>query len=1014
MKFMIERPVLAMILFAGVLILGIYSLSNSSIELVPDEKLPALSISANWYGASAEMVLQRIALPIEEEVMGIKWTSKVETQCDEGFCTVRAEFSRGADMNFVYVLLKERMNKLRERLPAQVGLPRVLAYEPDEFKKKPFFTVSLFGDASVFTTRNRVEREVAPLLRSIPGLQGVEITGGVPMAVRISTDMERMKALGIDTGSLLRALALSFYSVVSVTARDHGKEIALALANPAQDVSDLEKVVVGYFGERAVYLRDVAQARMGYQEMREEGRYNGKPTVVVDVYKQPQASTMELAGRIRRSLGDLSRKFKDRLQYKIVNDESEELEKRLSGLGRIALLILAVIFLILFLTVRDWRGALLIFASVFFSVFATFTAIYIFNIPLNLLTLSGFALGFGMFVDNAVVVYDSILRLREKGCSREYAALEGPRRVFIPVLASTFTTIIVFFSFAYFQGRLRVYYLPLAEVISIALLCSVVVAYTLVPPLAARAEFRFTPEKKGRRHGVYGFFLRYPLFVILPVAALLVFSFLLFREKVTFGRFFSWYEKQSLNVWLQLPAGSEFADVREALLKFEKVALDKTYERQVNASINENSAAMEITFPPAVEFSAAPYALKEELIAVAQNLAGVGIGISGFDPEGYYYSPDSGSFLPYSIQIKGYDFQRLLKICDGLKKGLLLHRRISEVSIQTDKGYSWGAGGKYFNLRPDFAALRRVGLDPAYLLQLISTVIAPRGALPRLRVGDREYEAEIRMKESEGIELRELLDKEFASASGRPFRLRDVVTLEERQVKGGITRENQEYVAFVRWDYLGSNKAGERVYKAVYKNLQLSPGFSKSEEENRFMMKKEEQQQLNWAMALSLLLVFLIIAILYESLLQTLLIMISIPLALIGVYFAFVIADFPFDSTAYVGVILLFGVVVNNAIILVDHINFYVRQGLPVRQAIAVGSFERIRPIFLTSATAVFGALPLVLFRQGEQTDIWSALALCTVGGLTASAILVPVVIPVFYDLLDRLHVYLRRVLPRS
>jgi HAE1 family hydrophobic/amphiphilic exporter-1 len=365
--------------------------------------------------------------------------------------------------------------------------------------------------------------------------------------------------------------------------------------------------------------------------------------------------------------------------------------------------------------------------------------------------------------------------------------------------------------------------------------------------------------------------------------------------------------------------------------------------------------------------------------------------------------------MPYSIQIKGYDFQRLLRLCAGLKKSLLLHRRISEVSVQTDKGYSWGSGGRYFNLRPDFAALRRSGLDPAYLLQLVSTVIAPRGALPRLRVGDREYEAEIRMKESAGIELRELLDKEFASVSGRPFRLRDVVTVEERQVKGGILRENQEFVAFVRWDYLGSNKAGERVHKAVYGNLELPPGFAKSEEEQRWMMKEEERQQLNWAMALSLFMVFLIIAILYQSLLQTLLIMISIPLALIGVFFAFVIADFPFDSTAYVGVILLFGVVVNNAIILVDHINRYVRQGVPMRQAVARGAFERIRPIFLTTATGVFGALPLVLFRQGEGTDIWSTLALCMVGGLTASAILVPIVIPVFYDLLERLRLYARR-----
>lgn len=1012
MNRMVDRPVLALIFFVAVLLVGAYSIGNSTIELVPDEKLPALAISASWYGASAEMMLQRVALPIEEEVMGVKWTSRVETQCDEGSCTVRAEFSRGADMDFVHVLLKERMNKLRGRLPAQVALPRVRAYEPEEFRKKPFFTVSLFGDASVFTTRSRVERELVPSLRSIPGLQGVEITGGVPMSVRISTDMTKMKSLGIGTADLLRALADSFYSIVSVTARDQGKEIALALASPARDVRELETVVVGYFGGRAVRLGDVARAEMGYGEMREEGRVNGMPTVVVEVYKQPQASTLKLASRIRGSLRRLEGKFGEQLRYQVSHDESEELERRILGLARIALLILAVIFLILLLTVRDVRGALLIFASVFFSVFATFTAIYLLRIPLNLLTLSGFALGFGMFVDNAVVVYDSILRLREKGCERRAAALEGPRRVLIPVLASTFTTIVVFFSFAYFQDRLRVYYLPLAEVVSIALLCSVLVAYTLVPPLAARAALRFIPEKKERRHRGYAFFLRYPLFVILPVAAVLAFSYALFRDKVTFGRFFSWYERQSLYVWLRLPAGSEFADTREALLKFEKVALAKAYERQVNASIRENSAFLEITFPPAVEFSAAPYALKAELIAVAQNLAGVGIGISGFDPESYSYSPESGSFLPYSIQLKGYDFQRLQRICGELKDSLLLHRRIRDVSIQTDQGYSWGGGGKYYCLRPDFAALRRFGLDPAFLLQLVSTAISPRSALPRLRIGGREYEAEVRMQGSEGSELRELLEREFAGPGGRPFRLRDVVALEERSVKGGILRENQEFVAFVRWDYLGSNKAGERVHKAVYKNLQLPPGFSKSEEEPRWMMREGEQRQLHGAMALSLLLVFLLIAILYESLLQTLLIMLAIPLALIGVFFAFVVADFPFDSTAYVGVILLFGVVVNNSILLVDHINHYARQGMPVRQAAAKGAFERIRPIFLTSATGVFGALPLVLFRQGEQTDIWSALALCIVGGLTASAILVPIVIPVFYDLLERLRLHLRR--PRS
>ncbi|RPJ57961.1 MAG: efflux RND transporter permease subunit, partial [Dehalococcoidia bacterium] len=639
----------------------------------------------------------------------------------------------------------------------------------------------------------------------------------------------------------------------------------------AASTTDIETIVIGRSQERPIKLKDVATVFMGYEEMKEEGRYNGQPTVVVDVFKQPLSPSMATSAAVRQRMDQAIKKMGGRLNYMVISDESEELTHQLLGLARISLLILVVIFLILLITVRDVRAALLIFSSVFFSVFATFTVIYIAKIPLNLLTLSGFALGFGMFVDNAVVVYDNILRLREKGMSPLQASIEGPRQIFVPVLASTLTTVIVFFSFAYFQGRLRIYYLPLAQTIAVALLSSVVVAYTLIPPLAARMNFRYKPYREGKGSNAYRFFFRYPLFVILPLVAAIFFSYTIFKKEVSFGQFFSWYQKQSINVWLRMPPGTEFEDTKNSILGFEKIVVDKPYEKAITTKIGGNFAFMEVSFPPEIEFSAEPYQLKQELISLATNMAGVGIGVSGFDPEGYYYMPDTGSFLPYSIQVKGYDFERLIRLADEIKQSLLLNRRVKEVSIQTDRGYSFMRGGKYYSLTLDYDAMRRLQIDPRHITYLIGSTLSSRGNMTfnRMRVADKEYDIELRLQGSENLELDELMNKEFKTSTGIPFRLTEVTRLSEKEARGGISRENQQYIAFINWDYLGSTKAGDKFHKAMYKNLEVPPGFMKSLEEQRWMMKEEEKFQLVQSIIISLFLIFLILTVLYESIWQT-------------------------------------------------------------------------------------------------------------------------------------------------
>lgn len=1003
-RWIIEKPVLSGMLFVSILVLGVYSLKNTPVELVPEEKLPSLTITDFWYGASPDMILEKLALPIEEQISGIKGVEKVKTSCMENQLKMDVEFSRGTNMEFAYLLVKERLNRVKKNLPPDARLSLdVKPFVPKEFEKKPFLSVAIFSKLPLQSIRNIAEREFLPRLKGIYGVSHVELWGGAEPEIKVILDPQKMKLYGVGIYNVYSAISRNFYTLTSISIKRTGGEVTLSLSSAATSTADIENIPIRLPGNTEVKLRELGRVFLSSKDIREEKRYQGMPVVVLDIFKEKGASSLHLASRLKKQIAYVENLLGSAVHTKIIEDESKELSKRLTKLIRLSILILFIIFGILLAVFRDFKPSLLVFSSVIFSVFASFTVIYILKIPVNLLTLSGFALGFGMFVDNAVVVFENIMRLREAGLDKKEASIRGAREVILPVIASTATTIIVFFSFAYFQGRLRIYYLPLAYTITIALASSVVVAFTLIPSIAARMDFRVRKKERKKRQVFFRFAVKYPMFVIVPVILAFIFSQRLFYKNVSFGRFFSWYQKQRLTVWVELPAGSTFEDTKKTILQFEKLALSKPYPKEVKTEIYGNSARMSIEFPPKIEFSAYPYMLKQELIQLATNMAGIGIGVSGFDPQGYYYSPSAGSFLPYSIVLKGYDFERLKRVAEGLRESLLMHRRIEEVKIVFQRRYYWGGERKYYSMEINFDALRNYGVNPRNFLYEIGTILHSRGTFQRIKVGQREMDLEVRPDIKEP-ELEDLMKMELISPEGVPYRISGVVNLKERTSKGGIDREDQEYVAVVQWDYLGSYKKGEALKKVIFKNLTLPPGFSKSLEVPSWWMSGEEIKQLKFAIIISLVLIFILLSMLYESIIQPFVVMIAIPLALIGVFIGFVISDFPFDSTAYIGLILLFGIVVNNAIILVDHTNNYLRKGFSPGEAAVRGAMERVRPIFITSATTVLGMLPLVFLHRGSQTDIWTTLALCTVGGLTASALLVPVVIPVFYDLSFKLR----------
>lgn len=1023
MNYIVDRPVLATIFFIIICIFGIYSYMNMTIEMVPDPEtgLPSLTVTYRWLGASPDVILQKALIPAETEIMQIKSVEKMYTRSLQGEGRIEVEFSRDTRMNFANVQLRERLNRLHRELPPQVIRPDIQPRIPQEFRQQPLMQVGIYGpNYSIYTLRRMAEREVLPYLKAIPGIQSADIYGGVDPEIKIQTNLDRMKRYEVNILLILMKLQENFYTRNSCTLTQNSGEILLSLSENPGRIQDIQDIILRTLGEKKVYLKDVADVYLGYEEVRTERRYQGVSYVQFELWKEADYSNLEVAQRIREKLHYLANKLQGRVEFTIQSDDSKELKTELVKLGKISLLVLVIIFLILFVIIRDMKSSLLVFSSVFFSVFATLIVVYIFKISLNLLTISGLALGFGMFVDNAVVVFDSILRFRERGYEMRESSIEGAKAVFIPVLASTFTTIIVFFSFALlFQDRLRVYYLPLAYVITIALLASIVVSYVLIPCLGARIKIKLRKPpskelfKKGR---FFPFILKYSLLVILPIILLFLHTQHTFKEEVSFGRFFSWYSQEKIQVHLIFRTGTEFEEVQRAILAFESLALEKPYQKEINTQIWFNIAYMTINFPPEVEATGSPLQLKQEMVGLATNLAGIGVGVSGYDQEPYYYNPDTGSHLPFNIQIAGYNFERLMEFSTQLKEELLKHRRIKEAEIQTDMRFWWGGRDKYYAFKVNREKLKRFNLRPNYLLFYIGAMVRENTRAYQLRYDERELFVEIKAADVENLELEDILDKNLESPGGVRFRVRDVVDVEFNIQRGGITREDQEYKAMVQWDYLGSAKAGDRFHRALYDRLQVPVGFTKSLEERRFEISAEEQSQLNYAILLSLFLIFLVLGMLYESFLQPFLIILAVPLALIGVWIAYVVWDFSFDSTGYIGVILLFGIVVNNSILLIDNINRHLRQSGKIIEALAIGTKERIRPIFMTTMTTVMGMLPLVIFKDAaaSQSDMWSSLALCIVGGLTSSAILILLVIPIFYYLLFKFQDFIRSQFKRQ
>ena len=1011
----VKRPTAVAMAGLVVLFTGIFSASRLPLALTPDVDFPKLTITTSWYDTSPETVEAFVTSPIEAVANTVTNVHKVSSVSEEGLSKVTVEFTRGTNMNFAAMELNEKLSAIREQLPYGTSPPQIVKYIPEKFQTDEFLTIHLTGTYSLQELRRIALEKIKPTLMGLKGIADVQVIGGQDRELEILVNKRKLNAYNISLGEVEQTLLDLGHSQSIGTFRTEKERITLFVDTPLKESSEIEDAILLSKNGSVVHIKDIAEVHDSYGKPRSLSRIDGHPAVVLHISREVGSNTIKTADRVFKKLKELQKKLPSGLDLIIEQDQSREIRRSLSDLSERSLFSILVIFLVLLAFLRTFRAPLIILSTIFFSTLFTLNLFVIFKIGLNLLTLAGLALGFGMLVDNAIVVVENISHHHQTGKPLTKAAVSGTSEVVLAVVASTLTTVVAFIPFLYLTGELRIYYLPFTLAVGFSLLSSLIIAFTLTPSITVKlfSKNRWEEEVDRAFKPIHWYqnFLKW-IINHRGITTFLAFLILgastyLFQKYVTKGRIFYWHGDTYISVNIEMPKGAEIKRTDQIARHFEKIALEEKKGQRVGTFVYPEFAYVRILFPRALRKTAYPLILKEKLINAASQIAGASVGVFGFG-EGFFTGGGSGGSM-YRIKVLGYNYNKVKEIAEALAKRLKRYNRVKD--INTNASVWWNREDVHeIVLRIDREKLARFHMTPVNLLSIVQANLRENLAWQRIKLGGRELEYRIKFQEYKNFSMDDLKNLLIKTPSDETLRLREVARVERRKTMGQIIRENQQYQRIVSFEYRGPYKLGDRLVDTIVKTTHLPPGYS-VERATYFFLKEEEKHQIYLVLGISLVLVFLVTAGLFESLLHPFLILFTVPLSLSGVFLIFYLTGSSFDRSAYIGVILLGGIVVNDSILLVDHINNLRRKGVKIIEAVISGTSDRLRPILMTTFTTIGGLLPLVFLSSGGSEDIWYSLSLATIGGLLASTTMVLTVIPALYVSFERLKIKTRGIL---
>jgi HAE1 family hydrophobic/amphiphilic exporter-1 len=985
---------------------------------MPDISYPTVSVSCIYENAGPEEIEELITRPIEEAMSAVPGVEEVTSVSVEGQSTVRVTFTWGTDLDAAANDMRDRLDRVMQRLPEEADRPTLRKFDLASF---PILSLGASSRLDPVQTRQIIENQVKYRLERVPGVAAVDIRGGFEREIHVNLDPAKINALAIPLDQIISYIREGNVNIPAGTIEKGNFEVTIRTPGEYTDLKQLEDTVIAIRQGVAIALREIATVEDSWLKITRIVRVNGEPGISLSVNKQSGKNTVEVA---RGVLEELQRINNDIPQIKIIPtmDTSDYIQRSIKNVGSSAIYggILAVIILLMFL--RNLRSTIIITTAIPISIIATFAWLYFSNFTLNIMTLGGLALGVGMMVDNAIVVLENIFRLRESGDALEHATIDGTEEVTDAVIASTLTTVIVFLPLVFVRGMSGVMFKQLSIVVTFSLLCSLVVALTLVPMLCARIlpsaskhsadrstigsrMFETTGRFFKRMEDGYKKLLHVALdhraFVVIIAASAVTVS-LIFIPFIS-AELMPTTDEGEVRVEGEMQVGTRLNLLDEKFSVIEQI---------VNASVPEiknvittvggsswhgtggHTGSVRIALKPQSQRSRSSEEIAADLRRKLNNIPGTIIRTRA---GGGLFILRMGTTQSDRVQveIRGHDLQ----IADTLAKQV--KGLVESVQGVTDARISRESGSPEELILIDRQKAADMNLTVAKIANALQTILSGTKAGYYRQAGD-EYTILVKLRDAEKMSLSDILDLTLANSQGQPVVLKNVVSVGPRSGPVLIERKDQERIVTVSADISGISMSSVLSdIRELLRNVPLPRDFTIG-----FGGDYEEQQksfrELTLSCVLALVLVYMVMACQYESLRDPFVVMFTVPLGAIGVILMLFLTGTTFNVQSFIGCIILGGIVVDNAILLVDHTNLLRRRdAMPIREAIEEAGRRRLRPILMTAGTTVIGLIPLGL-GLGEGGEAQAPMARVVIGGLVSSTLITLVFVPVVYSIFER------------
>lgn len=1014
-EFGVRWPVTTSMIFIACVILGGFAYTRVGIDLMPDMNIPVISVITSYTGAGPEEIETRITEVIEERVATVQNVDKVTSSSMEGVSMITVRFNWDTDLSEAANDIRERIDLIRKYLPDGADDPMILKFDMSAI---PVMVLCVTANESWEKLDRIVDKKITDALKRLPRVATAISQGGLRRTIRVKLDRERLKATGVSGQQVVQMLHAQNLSNPGGNIRSGVVDFLIRTPAEFTTVEEIGDLVVSN-SQGIIRLKDIAEIEDGFAEKSDELSMNGRPAIAVIVQKQSGGNTFAVSQAVRAALPEIKAQLPSDVEIIEFFDSSNFIMSTVNNL-RNALMFGGIgVFLVILFFIRDMRASLIVSTTVPTSLIITFLLMYLNGYTINQISLSSLAIALGMVVDNAIVILDNIKRYLDREVNPRESAIWGAAEMGTAVVASTMTTVAIFLPIIFTSGITKIMFGQLATIVTMALIASLFSSLLLTPMLCSKflkhgaaAKNSFFERIGGtfdRVERLYGLFLRKALRnrkkVLATLVAIFVFSLALIP--LVGVEYMPQQDQGFLFMEVELPTGTRYEETTRVCQQIGEVIRANTPELKsyiITTGVTEdvenmmfspkkasNYGKIEMTLLSKNQRKAGAKEIISRLRPILDKIPGTIIRFTTTDPIGEMIV---GSSADFSVDIYGHDLAQGVEYANKMVKAL------SQIENLKDLEISQKLARPEMQVKVNREKTSALGLNVSDVARGVELYF--RGdRTAKFREGGEEYDIEVRLRPEDRVEISDLDQVNILAPNRQSVRLSNLATLEQELGPIRIERSEQQRYIKVTGQVFGTDP-GTVIKRAgkILEELPVPPGFSwafsgnEKERIDSFLL-------LMQAAVLGMILVYMVMASQFESLLAPFIIFLSIPFGFMGAIQLLAITGNRISVVSLLGFIILIGIVVNNGIVLISYINMLIRRGIRINRALIEAGKSRLRPVLSTSSTTAIGMLPMAL-STGDGSEVWVPIGFSVIGGLFVSTIMTLVLMPVLYSLLQR------------